>query len=110
MGCEYYIFKVLHIYYNDTEYLDVTLHRKRGYYDYEEQDEDEADEDYNNRVNDYINYILTPKMKPVAIYNNCKFNSLSFETKYKHFVENELNRYNKKWSEITKIIKVEERH
>ena len=43
MGCDYYIFKVLHIYYNDTEYLDVTLHRKRGYYDYEEQDEDEAD-------------------------------------------------------------------
>ena len=56
------------------------------------------------------NYILTPKMKPVSIYNNCKFKSLSFETKYKHFVENELNRYNKVWSEITKIIKVEERH
>jgi hypothetical protein len=110
MGCEYYIFKVLHIYYNDTEYLDVTLHRKRGYYDYEEQDEDEADEDYNIRVNDYINYILTPKMKPVAIYNNCKFTSLSFETKYKHFVENEFNKYNKVWSDITKIIKVEERH
>ena len=106
MGCDYYIVKVLNIYYNDNDYLRVELERERGYFNYY-YDEDE--EDYEDKVNKYIKDILTSQMKPIIIYSNNSFNKLSSETKYKIIIQNEINEYDKKWCEITKILKVEER-
>ena len=40
---------------------------------------------------------------------NNSFNKVNSETKYKLLIENEINKANKKWCEITKIIKVEDR-
>jgi hypothetical protein len=109
MGCDFYILKLLHIYYNDTEYLEVELNRQRGDYIFDEDsDEDVSDEDYHIRINEFVKQTLTPKMKPIVIYNN-NFNKYYFESKYKALVENEINKYDKKWSEIIKIIKVEKR-
>jgi hypothetical protein len=106
MGCDYYILKVLHIYYNENDYLELELERQRGYYHY---DYDEDEDDYNTKVDEYIKYVLTPEMKPINIYTNNNFNKPLFETKYKTLLENELSTYGKNWCEITKIIKVEER-
>jgi hypothetical protein len=108
MGCDYYILKLLHIYYNDTAYLEVELNRERGYYDEYQFDED-AD-DFEEKLNHHIEEMLKPKVGPIVIYNNNNFNKASCESKYKTLVENEINKYDKKWSEITKIIKIEERH
>ena len=49
MGCDYYILKVLHIYYNENDYLEFELDRERCYYFYscdsdEEDYEDEEDD------------------------------------------------------------------
>ena len=43
------------------------------------------------------------------IYINNSFNKVNSETKYKILIENEINKSGKKWCEITKIIKVEDR-
>lgn len=109
MGCDYYIVKLLHVYYNDSNYLEVELQRTRGYYVEDPEDLDEDEEDSDERMNNYVSYTLTPKMKPIMIYNN-GFSKPHFESKYKSLVENILiTTYNRTWSEITKIIKVEER-
>ncbi len=112
MGCDYYVKKVLHIYYNDNEYLNVELNRIRGYYNDDgddDQDEDETMEDYLERVDEYFKYILTPKMKPIVIYENKWFNKLSYKIKYISLIKNEINKKKIRWTDITKVIKVEER-
>jgi hypothetical protein len=107
MMCDYYILKVLHIYYNKTDYLDFELNKERCYY-YYSYDSDE--ENYKEKVSEYINDILTPKMKPIMLYENNNFIQLSFETKYKMIIDNEINTHNMRWSHIHKIVKVEERY
>jgi chromosomal replication initiation ATPase DnaA len=108
MGCDYYIVKVLQIYYNDTEYMECELERERGYFYCDKFDEDE--DDYEEQINEYIKDILTVQMKPIQIYENNSFRKLLFETKYKDIVENELKDNGKKWCEITKIVKIEKRY
>jgi len=108
MGCDYYVIKVLQIYYNDTEYLEVEINRERCYYDDYQFDEDA--EDYDEQLNNYIEDILTVKTEPILIYSNGTFNKSSCESKYKGLVENELNKHNKICSDVIKIIKVEKRH
>jgi hypothetical protein len=48
-------------------------------------------------------------MKPITIYDSNGFCKSSFEAKYKNHVDNEIIKNDKKWSDITKIIKVETR-
>ena len=49
-------------------------------------------------------------MKPITIYENNSFLKPLFETKYKNRIENEINKYNVKWSDIKQVLKVEERY
>jgi len=35
---------------------------------------------------------------------------ISYEDKYKQLIENEITRYHKHWTDIIKIVKVEERY
>jgi hypothetical protein len=108
MGCDYYIIKTLHIYYNDTEYLNLEIDRKNGYYFYSSLfDEDEYF--YEDKVNDYIKRALTPEMEPITIYDNGEFNKPLTEAKYKSIIEERMNSAGKTWLEITKIKKVEVR-
>ena len=107
MGCDFYIIKLLRVYYNDAEYLELELNREKGYYEDLEFDED-AD-DYDEKITEYMQQVLTVKVEPIIIYTNSKFNKSSCSEKYKTIVESELNRYNKKWSDVIQIIKVEER-
>lgn len=106
MGCDYYILIVLRIYY-ENYFLDIELTRERGYYYY---NFDEDEEDYEDKVSNYINNILTPKMNPIVLYDNNNFLKPSFETKYKTIIDNQINKNNVRWSDIRKIIKLEERY
>lgn len=105
MGCDYYIRKILRIYLDD-DHLNFILDSESGYYNIL-YDEDE--EDYEIKVAKYIKQCLTVKTEPIIIYNNNKFNKLTSETKYKSMVEQFINDCGKTFSDITKIIKVEER-
>jgi hypothetical protein len=89
MGCDYYILKLLHIYYNETDYVEVELARERGYYDDLQFDED-AD-DYEEKVTEHIRDRLTPKTEPIVIYINNRFNKLSCAEKYRTLIESEIH-------------------
>jgi hypothetical protein len=107
MGCDYYILKLLHIYYSETEYVEVELDRERGYYDDLQFDED-AD-DFDEKICEYMEEVLKPTIDPIVIYSNNNFNKSSCKSKYESLVTSEINKNNKTWNEIKKIIKVEER-
>ena len=107
MGCDYYIQKVLRIYFEDDDYLCFVIGTERGYY-MNIYDEDE--EEYETKLNEYLKECLTPKMEPIILYNNGAFNKSTYETKYKSIVENFMKDCGKVFSDITKIIKVEDRY
>ena len=44
------------------------------------------------------------------LYDNNNFIKLSFETKYKTIIDNEINKNNIRWCDIHKIVKLEERY
>lgn len=107
MGCDYYIIKLLHIYYTDTDYIKVELERDRQYYDFS-YDQDELD--FDEKEKEYKKNILIPQMKPISIYANGRFNKSSSEMKYTTVIENALHTTQSiSWSNVSKIIKVEER-
>ena len=87
MDNDYYIVKVLHIYYNETVYI---VH--------------ELDESL-----DIINENID-SLTPLILYENGTFNKLSIEKKYKSSIEQEIKRYNIKWSQIYRIIVVDEKY
>lgn len=109
MGADFYILKVLKIYYSNSEYQDtIEISKERGYYDFDEFDEDE--DDYDEKIKTYKNDMLVPRMNPIIIYNNKTFNKPSSKLKYKSMVKDKISMFGKKWSKITQIIKVEERY
>ena len=108
MGSDYYIVNFLHIYYNnydycDNKYLEIELVNERRYYN----NYDENEKDCKKNTNEYKNNF---RMKPIIIYNNNIFNELSFDIKYRNIIENEINKYDKHWYEVTKVVKIEERY
>jgi len=106
MGCDYYINKSLYIYdFNNKLLSNINLEHSIGYYSYF-KDEDEEDYDYN----EYKKKILKLNMKPIVIYINNTFSKSFFEEKYKKIIDYELNIKNKKWNDINKILKKEERY
>jgi hypothetical protein len=107
MGCDYYIVKSLYIYYDNDKCWICSLSTERGYY-YFNYDEDADDYEY-KRIK-YIDTCLTPQMKPIVIYENDSFNKEIFETKYKTLIENEMNKCDIKWSDVNKIMKMEDRY
>ena len=110
MGCDYYILKLLHIYYSDTEYFEIILNRERGYFDCDADVFDEDEDAFEEKFNAYRQCVLTPRIDPIIIYVNRRFNKRLTEDKYKSIVEDVLHEYNKHWSDVKKIIKVEKRY
>ena len=86
---DYYIVKVLHIYYNETVYIVHEL--------------DESSDIDNTTVQ-------SPEIEPILIYNNGVFVKPSFEKKYKPRIEQEIKKYNTKWSQIYRIIVEDEKY
>ena len=108
MGCDYYIYKKLHIYYNEDEYLDIKVKTERGYFP-DDGNIDSDDENADQQVAEYIQYILTPKMKPIILYDGEKWNKPETESKYKNIIEKSLKEHNLFMTSVIKIVKVEER-
>ena len=102
----YFTLTLLNIYYNETEYLHLVLENKEGrFHCY-------ADEDdllYEQRVLENRKRTLDVYTKPIIIYDKPNFNKPLCETKYKAIVEKFITEYDKKWDDITQIIKVEEK-
>ena len=107
MGCDYYIYKVLHIYFNENDYLELIVDREKGYFGDMQYDED--NDDYDEKLEEYIKEELKPQFDPIIIYNNNSFNKTSTELKYKNLIQEKINEYCKNWYEIKKIIKLEKR-
>jgi hypothetical protein len=107
MGCDYYIAKVLYIYYNNIDFIPLELGREKGNYYY---NFDMDDIDYEEKVIEYKKNILNVKYDPIILYDNFTFKKISYENRYKSIIENEINKYQKKWDDIISIIKVEERY
>jgi hypothetical protein len=109
MGCDYYIYKNLVIYYNDTwRPSNITLSRDSGYFYYPDIDED--DPDYEKIINKSTNDQLKSSMKDIIIYENNSFLIPNYELKYKYKIENELKNDKKEWKDIIKIVKSENRY
>ncbi len=100
MGCDYYICKMVCIYFDDfiENKLTIEIERKRGYFN-------NSDEDYN----EYKKKCLTPVDKPIIIYSNNNFIKQLYEDKYKNIIGHEIRKYNKEWHEISKIVQIETR-
>ena len=57
MGCDYYIVKLLQIYRtNHTDHLEIVVDREKGYFHYEDFDEDE--DDYEENFKRYITEVV----------------------------------------------------
>lgn len=113
MGCDYYICKYLKINFQSIMPLFIELERDSGYF-YFNLDEDEPD--YDKKYKKYVKEMLTPSMKPIIIYEKNQFVNNKLENKYKLFVQEELNMYNRshenkiEWKDILDIIKIETRY
>jgi len=113
MGCDYYICKYLKIKFQSISPLFIQLEKDIGYFNF---CVDEDDPDYDEKYEKYIKEILTPNMKPIIIYEKNQFVNSKLENKYKLFIYEELNMYNKnhenkiEWKDILDIIKIETRY
>ena len=113
MGCDYYILKVLHVYYENGDGVGdfkIEVDRQRGYFYYENDNVDEDDDNYEEKLAEYKRGVLTPYMPPITIYSDKAFNKPLTEIKYRKLVEAELSDLSIKWSALKQIIKVELRY
>lgn len=108
MGCDYYILKKLHIYFAENEYLDIEINRERGYY-HDDGTIDSDDENAEDLWNEYVRFTLTPKIKPIVLYDGKKWNIHKTETKYKKLIETAIQEHKIAWEQILQIVKIEKR-
>lgn len=109
MGCDYYIdTDLILFFYNDYCRQYIHLEQNRGYF--YDINIDSDDEDYERKQEESIKEQLTPKMKPIIIYENNTFSKSSFEEKYKDLILHHLLIWDKTWTDILKIVKSESRY
>jgi hypothetical protein len=109
MGCDYYIVKVLQVYYQNGDF-EIEVDRQRGYFDDEDDNFDEDQDNYEEKLAEYKRGVLTPRIPPITIYNNKAFNKPLSEIKYRELVEAELSNRHIEWWELNQIIKIEIRY
>ena len=92
-------------------YLLIELETDKGYFNF---NLDEDDPNYDEEYKKYVKESLTPKMKPIIIYEKSKFTNNILENKYMMCIQKELDIYNKnnknnkgKWENILDIQKIE---
>lgn len=112
MGCDYYIYKYLKIKFSSIYILPlyIELEKERGYFNFHL---DEDDDEYDKKYKKYVQETLTPNMLPIIIYEKNQFVNSKLENKYKLFIQEELNNYNRRyenkieWNDILDIVKIE---
>ena len=108
MGCEYYICKYLGItFYNDNYIRNITLEKQNGYYHFTY---DSDNDDYDEKLKEYIKNCLTPKNDKIIIYENNYFKKELYKEKYKNIIEDFLKIIKKSWCDIKSVEKFEYRY
>jgi hypothetical protein len=107
MGCDFYIYKSLKVYYKDNSFDFMDIEKERGYFYFPEIDNDNIE--YEKKRSEIISEQLQPRIKPIIIYQNNSFINVNYESKYKEFIFIKLVSYNKTWEDIMNIEKIEYR-
>ena len=105
----YYVLSLLRVYYrgeDHTEHLDLVLGKKVIKFCH---DVDPDDSNYEEKVEKIRNMHLTVYTQPITIYETPNFNKPLCEEKYKNLVNDLVSMHGKKWEDIVKILKMEER-
>ena len=106
---EFFIEQNLHVHYkNELAYSIINLTRKTRSYNTDMYDEDSPD--YDKNMEDYIQRNLKPYTEPIVIYSDSAFLKTLYIEKYKNVVQGKLNRDRKKWVDVDRILKVEDRY
>jgi hypothetical protein len=92
MSCDFYVYKKLRIYYNDEPFhSDIEISYECCKY---------TDNNQEKRI------LL---MKPIIMYINNSYTSVSLENKYSKIIEEKINNDMRTFNNVTKIIKYEQR-
>jgi len=102
----YHALTVLRIYYNETEHWKLIIEKKDHYHHISG---DEDDPLYEEQILKDRKRHLDVYTTPIMIYNNNIFIKSLCELKYKRLIDNFISKYGKTWSDIIRIVKVEER-
>jgi hypothetical protein len=102
----YHALTVLRIYYNETEHWKLIIQKKDLYHHISG---DEDDPLYEEHILKDRQRHLEVYMTPIMIYNNNIFIKPICQLKYKHLIDKYITKYGKSWSDIIRIVKVEER-
>jgi len=102
----YHALTVLRIYYNETEHWKMIIEKKDLYHHISG---DEDDPLYEEQILKDRKRHLDVYTTPIMIYNNNIFIKSLCELKYKRLIDNFISKYGKTWSDIIRIVKVEER-
>lgn len=109
MGCDFFISKKLNIFYkNNGEHTSIELDKKKGYFFYP-YFLDQNEENYQEKVMKYRSNQLRPDTPPIIIYEDDRFKRDYYKDKYTMIVEFYLNRENKEWKDVKRIVKFEDR-
>ena len=105
---QYYIEKQLLLRYNNKELSNIIIDKQIGTF-YLPLFEGEK-ELLEYVENDYLSSILKPRRVPKTIFKYRRFLSKKWQEKYSVVVEEELTRLNKKWDDLSEIVKLEKRY
>jgi hypothetical protein len=105
---QYYIEKQLLLRYNNKELSNIIIDKQIGTF-YLPLFEGEK-EVLEYVENDYLSSILKPRRVPKTIFKYRRFLSKKWQEKYSVVVEEELTRLNKKWDDLSEIVKLEKRY
>ena len=105
---QYYIEKHLLLRYNNKELSNIVIDKEIGTFYLPLFDGDEQVLEYVK--NDYLTTILKPRREAKIIFKYRRFLSRKWEDKYSVIVGEELSRLNKKWGDLSEIVKLEKRY
>lgn len=102
MGCDFYNYTYLYIYFeNKLSNIPILLNCEKCYF---YVSDDASEEEYEQEIEKQ----LTPR-KPINIYTNNHFVNTIYEIKYKEIIQRQLNKIDKNWENISNIKIIETR-
>jgi len=102
MGCDFYIYTYLYVYFeNKLSNIPILLNSEKCYF---YVSDNASEQEYEEEVERQ----LTPH-EPILIYSNNTFEKPNYEIKYKEIIQKRLNKIDKNWENISNIQIIETR-